>query len=909
MIKDIAYSGYSTQLSDYECPDGSLAMSLNLVPEDSHLAPISKPTPVLNVGIYHCLLIHQTAAQDNYIFSYPKGDVTHILWEKKTEYNGDVIKSAKPAEIMKVSGKVLDVAVIGNTLAFATKEGLKFALWRDGSYIPLDEHPPFVAIDFGAKEYFNVSARDEYNIPKKCSVLWNSNDETNFEKAEEAELEAFTNTVYGFLFKHMSEDVTSQGHFYQPMFVRYAFRLFDGSYIMHSAPILITPTVTPPCVWLSDKGSVNGDGTVTTTFTLQMPIFDLAYRINLGDDATKFAAWKDIISAIDIFVSAPIYTYEQSKNIKNPPVVHPSALSRNGFVVRVKYLADEAGEADEKLFCGHYAAMHTSDFTDKYLNTKSDNAYVANIPYNPDFHKDVRDAHTFYKIASIPFEDIKDMSNDDFKKLILSDLDLTSLQTKPTLPDDYQSHCSLFPTTLCAFNSRLNMAGLSISPATPMPLRSCMQFGNPGNPNNISAEQFDITVYTRKNGVRCCAKLHDTLQWFYPAGNIPRYLFYPDNSAYQIEIKVSDNEVYRFPLKQHDFLNGAYYYNDNYANSGIEGEAKQEPECETTIVNIGSKVYTSEVNNPFYIPITGINTVGNGRVLALSSATKALSQGQFGQFPLYAFTDEGIWALQTTSTGTYAAATPVSRDVCLSPGAITQLDSSVLFTTNRGIMLLSGSTTQCISEAIDAEHPFDVSSLSGMSTLFNMLLPHDFTQGCIAIEPFRTFLKDCSMVYDYSHQRIIVFNSEYGYAYVYSMKSNQWGMMYSDLHYPVPSYSTALAATNKGKLVDFSIDMEPMKGLLVTRPIKLGMPDVLKTVDAIIQRGFFANGHVNVALYGSRDLVSWHLIWSSKDHYLRGFRGTPYKYFRMACVTSLINGESLFGASFSFAPRLTNQIR
>ncbi|MGM9873215.1 MAG: hypothetical protein ACI30X_07145 [Muribaculaceae bacterium] len=904
MIKDIAYSGYSTQLSDYECPDGSLAMSLNLVPEDSHLAPISKPTPILDAGNYRCLLIHQTATQDNYIFSCRNGAYTKILWEAKTELNGDAIKTATPTEIMQVSGKVLDVAVIGNTLALATEEGLKFALWRDGSYIPLDEHPPFVAIDFGAKVYSALSARDEYDIPKRCSVLWNSNDETNFEKAEETELETFTNKVYGFLLKHISESITSQGHFYQPMFVRYAFRLFDGSYIMHSAPILITPTVTPPCVWLSDKGSANEDSTVTTTFTLHMPIFDLAYRINLGDDATKFAAWEDIISAIDIFVSAPIYTYEQSKNIKNPPVVHPSGLSKNGFVVRVK--ADEADESDEKLFCGHYAIMHSSEFTDKYVDNKSNDAYVANIPYNLDFHKDVRDVHTFYKVASIPFEDIKDMSLGGFEKLILSDLDLTSLQTKPTLPDDYQSHCSLYPTTLYAFNSRLNMAGLSISPAKPMPLRSCMQFGNP---EGISAASFEITVYTRKNGVRCCAKLHDTLPWFYPAGNIPRYLFYPDNSAYQIEIKVSDDEVYRFPLKQHDFLNGAYYYNDNYANSGIEGVAEQETECNTTIVDIGSKIYTSEVNNPFYIPITGISTVGNGRVISLSSATKALSQGQFGQFPLYAFTDEGIWSLQTTSTGTYASATPVSRDICLSPGAITQLDSSVLFTTNRGIMLLSGSTTQCISEAIDAEYPFDVSSLSGMSTLFDMLLPHDFTKGCIAIAPFRTFLKDCNMVYDYSHQRIIIFNSEYGYAYVYSMKSNQWGMMYSDLAYSIPSYSTALAATNKGKLVDFSIDMEPMKGLLVTRPIKLGMTDVLKTVDAVIQRGFFANGHVNVALYGSRDLVSWYLIWSSKDHYLRGFRGTPYKYFRMACVTSLINGESLFGASFSFAPRLTNQIR
>ena len=43
MIKDIKYNGYTSQPSDYECSDGQLATSLNLISEDrdrSNLPPI-----------------------------------------------------------------------------------------------------------------------------------------------------------------------------------------------------------------------------------------------------------------------------------------------------------------------------------------------------------------------------------------------------------------------------------------------------------------------------------------------------------------------------------------------------------------------------------------------------------------------------------------------------------------------------------------------------------------------------------------------------------------------------------------------------------------------------------------------------------------------------------------------------
>ena len=97
--------------------------------------------------------------------------------------------------------------------------------------------------------------------------------------------------------------------------------------------------------------------------------------------------------------------------------------------------------------------------------------------------------------------------------------------------------------------------------------------------------------------------------------------------------------------------------------------------------------------------------------------------------------------------------------------------------------------------------------------------------------------------------------------------------------------------------------------LVVTRPFKLGQQDVLKTIDTIIQRGYFRSSHVAQVLYGSRDLFNWHVVWSSADSYLRGLHGTPYKYFRLALICQLGEDESLYGCTVQFTPRLTNKPR
>ena len=187
------------------------------------------------------------------------------------------------------------------------------------------------------------------------------------------------------------------------------------------------------------------------------------------------------------------------------------------------------------------------------------------------------------------------------------------------------------------------------------------------------------------------------------------------------------------------------------------------------------------------------------------------------------------------------------------------------------------------------------------------------------IDNFRNFITDCRMTYDYPHQRIVIYSPKHSYAYVYSLKSKQWGMMPSKIQSTPLDYPAALAMVkgddNKNVLVDYSKDdivdgvIQVDSGLIITRPLKLDYPDVLKTVDTIIQRGKFQKGHVKSILYGSRDLQHWFLVWSSVDHYLRGFSGTPYKYFRLALLCNLEEGEGLMGSSVQFTPRLTDRLR
>lgn len=911
MIKDIKYSGHSANPSDYESPDGDLTASINLINDGAGINTIPQPAPVLTLlPGERVLLIHQAPGQKNYILARTQPDGSlHIYWQKKDPAVTDTLSATYFLTIPNLD----DITAVGNTLVCATRSGLSYTLWSKETYIPLKDRPPFVYIDFGMTQVGTLSNfKDISDAPKNII-----HPRLNY---TEADIATLTQMAYGLLNPALAE-VTSKGFFHQPFFLRYAFRMYDGSYSYHSVPILMLPTILPP--WIVFRHAVMER---IPSLQLNIPFFGLTYKI-LADDLDDLKKWSDIIKGIDIFISTPIYTYDGSKNLPMSPIfysdipafVHP--ISPDTKIVSGDGVRPYESAADI-VFVGHYSS---DGINGKYYDhtiapySYDDPEYpeitayfVLNIAQHPQFYDNIKDTHNFYKLAEIDFEDIK--ATNDMQSLLpkIKDKNLANLATREELPDDANnSHRHIVASSLYAFNSRLNLAGVETSPAIPFPPRAVMQFGNP---KGVAAATVRVTVWTYIDGVRCKAvytgaDAFEASTWFSPESNFPRYIFYPDRKAYKMEFYINENTNYTIDLKSHDFLNGAYYF------AGKEGMGKDttpvaaQPEtadCPTS-VSVGSKVYTSEINNPWTFKDTGINTVGSGEVLGICSAAKALSQGQFGQFPLYAFTTEGVWALETGPDGSFLSKHPVTRDVCTNPKSITQLDSSVLFATDRGIILLSGAQTQCITDAINADTAFGTSQFPGFARLESML---GYSDKIFPFVPFMDFLTTCGIIYDYPHQHIILYSPDHKYSYVYSLKSHQWGMMYSDIESTVKSYPEALAVDKANRLVNFSGEStDEVNGLLLTRPLKLDAPDVLKTIDTVIQRGHFRKGHIQSVLYGSRDLYNWNPVWSSRDHYLRGFRGTPYKYFRIGLLCDLTPDEKIFGASIQFNPRHLDQPR
>ena len=904
MVKEIKYNSYTTVPSDYECPDGDLAVSINLIPEDGSIKAISRPLvekEMPSESKCRITFLHKSSSFRHYIIQ----DGNNVMWMNALSDSGEM------SPLVDLSGyEIYGYNAIGNTLIILTSGGMYYSLWKDGTYLNLGTHIPELPISFGLQG--EMIRGDEFqitfdNILFFSGDIWNEFTETNRTK--------ITDQVLAKVNKFIAENSTNVGKFMFPFFVRYAYRLYDGSLTMHSAPVLMvcSSDLAPQCFCTNLHGYKTPTNINSATLRLAAMFHQLDYAVE--DYALRsLKNWGDIVKSVDIFVSKPIYTYDQ-----------------NGECT--KFMNTEY--SDCYAVCKHInQAASTSIYPLRYQ--KSQFSYLWAMTFDPTgltaptwrlmlprrddeaIKADITDNALFYLLKSINLDDLSTTRT----VIPVNKEYLQTLVTREVMTDDYQSHDTLIPKCSFGYNSRLNITDLRQQLFNGYQASSMFPFTdgqvnawNDSNPTQIDAtEEVSVYFFIKQDGKEIIVNGgSSTFGYRTPF----LWLFYPNVNAYKAVLLIREYatpDLYEVSLEPHPTLNGAYYFGDW---EGINSDGKTKIRVLPTLsgetqrtIDIPNKIYTSEINNPFLFPVLGINTVGTGKILSIASAAKALSQGQFGQFPLYAFTDEGVWALEVSSTGTYTARQPITRDVCINPDGITQIDSAVLFPTNRGIMLISGSQTQCISDVINTDSPFNAFELPSFSQLHDLIGHVPDNDTCIPARPFTEFIRDCRMIYDYVHQRIIVYNASYTYAYVYSLQSKGWGMMHSTFHYNINSYPEALAVTTDGKMVNFSgTDQGPVTGLMVTRPLKLGEGDILKTIDTIIQRGVIRKGHVKSVLYGSRDLNNWHLINSSVTHRILNRRGTPYKYFRIALICDLDTDETICGCTLQYTPRLTNRIR
>lgn len=910
MNKEIKYNGLSTVPPDNTCQDGDSAMLLNLIPEDGALKPVSAPKVIFNLGENHSVVyVHKATTYTHYIIINTANK--KLLW---------TIDGNKFTDLYSIDDKELyQVVGVGNTLIALTDAGMFYFLWKGDTsgYLFLGNEIPELPISFGLQG--EMQRTDEFtlefdNLSWETKTKEGGSSYVSYNEFTDENKKKITSQVLAKVNKFIADRSTNKGKFIYPFLVRYAYRLYDGSLIKHSAPVLMvcSTSCAPIVMWRHLYGK---NGLNRADVRVVGMLHSLDYAVINQSKLDLLKNWSDIVKSVDIFVSKPIYTYDQ-----------------NGECDKFFNYDEYGDEAWGYSICKHTnQAADTTKYPVRYQ--KKDMGYLYQMTFDKDnlgtrpggilglprkdsstVKEDIRNCSNFYFLESIKIEQLTTTRT----LLNIEEDYLQSLVNREVMTDDYDSHDKIIPKYAFGYNARVNLANIrkklfeGFDAGAMLPFTDgYVKHWSDASPT-ILDKKINISVYVfiKQDGRDII--VHGEAGVF-GYENPVLFLYYPNGNAYKAIVTAWDyfGTFYEVPLERHAFLNGAFYYggwNDlekrTYNSPTISNE-------EERTIEIPNKIYTSEVNNPFYFPVTGINTVGTGKILGISTAAKALSQGQFGQFPLYAFTDEGVWALEVNSSGGYSAKQPITRDVCLSSKSITQIDSAVLFTTDRGIMLLQGSQTTCISDILNGENAVPITMLPKI----DKILEHaDLSKGTLRILPFMDFVRDCRMIYDYEHQRIIAYNNskEYNcnYAYIFSLKSKQWGMMQSNIADNVNSYPDALAVLNDGSLVNFSDETDEVyKSIVVSRPIKLDAYDIHKSVDAIIQRGVFKKGHVKSILYASNDLYNWVPVWSSIDHYLRGFRGTPYKYIRIVLLANLSNDEGITGCSVQFTLRFTNQPR
>lgn len=938
MTKELQYGGYTAQPSDYKCPDGEMGVMMNLLKENGELKPVLPPLSVfsLNSG-YKAVYIHKTNEYTHFI-CYGEQDRTLYFSSNNgqswTQFSTGVLD---PDGFTQMSS-------IGNILLVLTPSyGPQYYIWKDNAYSYLGLHLPEFAISFGLLCKIKKSYGFDVTFDADPITLTDSEGNTHNALApdsgnnRENGVDKLTPVVLAKVNKFINDEIVEKGHFGMPFFIRYAFRLYDGTLVMHSAPVLMIPSSgVAPTVFLNSYSSGSQDSK-TANLRVMSPACDIDYACET--DPIVLDDWKDIITSVDIFVSEPIYAYDQNGDCET------FALAEEDEAVgifQMNHLSGDSGYSNVLNTINKYQEWRVIDA----IRMEEHSYYhpvILKLPKKGDesFKSSLADCGTFYLLKSIPIEDLQ-MT----RTLIEFDEDyLKALANRETMTDDYEQHDKLIPSKAMTYNARevfFNLKKKLYSGQQmyfiPFMNGRCTATWSSATSNSVPTQVsnntyfFNMTyayVYLKKNGGEDIIRQLPLGELHYCAksSQYPLYYFYyPDADAYKVVIHNNNGYGIVLPLKKHATLNGAFYFND-FAKLSSQAYAK--PNFSSNVViNLENKVYNSEVENPFFYPARGITTVGAGRIIGLATAATPLSEGQFGDYPLYAFTDTGVWAIQISDTGTFVARQPITQDVAISENGICSMDNSVAFAADRGIMIISGRHATCISDEIDAVVPDILHDFPHGNDLFGFADFASIGDNMFRYIDFKQYIQNALLVWDYRNQRLIVFASKL-YAYIYSLASKSWGIMYAPVvnsklnGYP-NSYVWSFQhrtlynlSSDAGDFIDINHPSRDtyIRTLFITRPLKLDAPDVLKTIDTIIQRGYFkteyddGEGRFGQVLYGSRDLKNWFTVWSSKDRYLRGFRGTPYKYFRIAVVAWLRVDESITGATIEYTPRLTNKHR
>lgn len=654
-----------------------------------------------------------------------------------------------------------------------------------------------------------------------------------------------------------------------------AFRLFDGSYIK-STEINI--------IYLTEKDS--------WTYNYNEPGSSEVKEVTLtgGSSLTSFTQVNDAYKRAIILCFRPVFEFEEfDLSLWSDIIVGIEIFSTDNFrnVLNIN------------------SSSNISSF-DKDCKSPIERASNINIMYN---------------IGSLKTSD---------KSFTTTDIDVSvdNLATMQKMVDSFSLHHKIFSERLYVYNNRLHLYQIKKNLFKGYKIVQGDENYNFNIYTYIHASDGDKIVLRKEKGTY-----------------IPSFIMYPDSRAYKIVINCTNTGKWiSLLLEKSDYFDFSYYCKERidvekktgcFEDISIEDFGSEQysiTETDTLDYSMQNVMYVSNLNNPFFFPADQVYTF-NTSIIGILSNVIAMSQGQFGQFPLYVFTKDGVYAMSVGNGNiAYASQTPVTRDVCNNPDSICGLDKMVAFSTDKGLMVIDGNVTTLISEKMYGFLP----SCSISSPIIPKILKVASMEDCISSVVFPDYLENSKVGYNYEANEIIVSNKEYSYSYVYSIQTGEWHKISQKVESFVNSYPYTWALNGNQILNLNNIHRSISKIAIITRPIKLGslkhkrilqtalrgivkrsLSDLYLRGEPVMFRGENVDIFSDVGMYilGSNDAEHFELI--SKKERMEDIRdlvtkmnkSKPYKYFMICLVGGVRTDVSINYIEMVIDESFTNRLR
>lgn len=967
--------------------------------------------------------------------------------------SGKVVASIAGATLEVLDlGEEKDVsfASVGNTVLVSGGKGVHYLLYADGAYRELGTQIPFPAIQFVAKycdeESLYERKQTTYSIEGGTTIgektnfwldhgeysqkTWNELNANTEKNPEENLGTQKVNEVCKELVQAVRKEADEKEIFVDHVFVRYAVTLYDDS-VISSVPYLMAGGYEEPFFIRYKKDAYKwymtlGDGQYAPESEVYTDRNDESvickanypYRIHatMLDDPSVFDDWKDLVKSVDIYISEkPYVKYED---------IFATSCETQGTGEYAPYFNEGIGYPQVSQGMTYYERLKETR-TNLFLT-------IGGPEYKSKYVNRMLANSLFYKLESIKCQGEDGLGYAAFKERITelhegSQIDASAyfkeydamVSGKDLLVKDDMLHSEVAWKDAMTFNNSLYLTGANeiigtgslVNPCAAVDIEAMEKIAKKATldkmfsslvpdilpPEDYSlTEELSFTYVIDNDGVEkvVYGKNYTGGREFYDeAHSFYGWIAFPHRKCKKVIVARGEYSLV-LPMKPHPMLDCSYAYFGLSKNISTEldiiGDAMEIPNEDRRLAR-GNTLYRTKMDNPFYYEKEGIYTF-QSKVLGVAVASTALSQGQFGQFPLYVFTEDGIWAMETAADGSFVTSKPLSRDVCINPDSITSIDNAVVFVTEKGVMMLQGSQVVNISPDMNGRHyRLEESAkviMKGQEGFADLLpVVADNTH-------FLAFVRNASIAYDYPGKRLIFINKDEDFQYIYKIDTNTWHKTAYGIKAlaPINSYpeayvqgeandmyrlhlyveeayrydeqtfdlfmgeveglvplstedlrdmffnniskyvvvdedekatiDAAIEAAHEYARVDLTYEeekasvtriydfatildrqetMTPTKGVIITRELDLGEPDVFKTITDVRIRGDYRKGAVKYILLGSNDGMVYHT--------LNTLRGRAWKHFRMVILADLQPQERITWIDVMYETRFTNKLR